>query len=51
MKKFLLMFFMFIGFAVTSNAQSIQWYQATNFACNVINGYGNWTGWSDWEQL
>lgn len=50
MKKFLLLFFMLIGFTMSSYAQSIQWYKATSFAYNQTNSYGNWVGWSDWER-
>ena len=51
MKRFLLMFFMFIGFALSSNAQSVQVYRATSFAYKTTDYYGNWTRWSDWERF
>lgn len=45
----MLILFATICSAVAVNAQ-VQGYQAGSFSCKVMDNYGNWTSWSDWQR-
>lgn len=47
MKKLFLLFLMVLTFTMVK-AQTYH-YNATSFACKVVNSYGSWTNWTDWE--
>lgn len=47
MKKLFLLFLMALTFTMVK-AQTYR-YNATSFAYKVVNSYGSWTNWTDWE--
>ena len=47
MKKLFLLFFIALTFTIVK-AQTYR-YNATSFAYKIVNSYGYWTNWTDWE--
>ena len=47
MKKLFLLFFIALTFTIVKS-QTYR-YNATSFAYKVVNSYGYWTNWTDWE--
>ena len=49
MKKFIFIFILILGFAISSTAQTYKYY-STSFAYKTKNTYGYWSDWSNWDK-